>query len=56
LRKYSEDKVHHWYNDTGGKFATGVTNTNEKFATGISDTVVELPPVLLVLVNNTACK
>jgi hypothetical protein len=39
---------------TGGKFATGVTNTNEKFATGISDTVIKLPPVLLVLLKPVA--
>jgi hypothetical protein len=41
-------------NDTGGHFAAGVTNTNEKFATGISDTVVKLPPVLLVLLEPVA--
>jgi hypothetical protein len=41
-------------NDTGGKFASGVTNTNEKFATRISDTVVKLPPVLLVLLKQVA--
>jgi hypothetical protein len=40
-------------NDTGGKFSS-VTNTNEKFATGISDTVIKLPPVLLVLLKPVA--
>jgi hypothetical protein len=33
-------------NDTGGKFATGIS--------GISDTVVKLPPVLLVLLKPVA--
>ncbi len=48
-RRYSQVKVHHWYqqhwwqvatgvSDTSGKIVGGINNTSGKFATGIIDT------------------
>jgi hypothetical protein len=31
---YLQDKVHHRYQDTGGKFTTGINDTSGKFPTG----------------------
>jgi hypothetical protein len=38
-------QVHHRYNDTDGKFATGVNDIGSKFAAGVNYTGGNLPPV-----------
>jgi hypothetical protein len=47
-RRYSQVKVHHVINDTGGKFATSFANvvdTDDKFATDVNDTGGNLPGI-----------
>ncbi len=49
-RRYSQVKVHHWYQRhrrqiTTGIGATGVNDTGGKFAAGVNDTGGNLPPV-----------